>query len=596
MDDDLLDTLKNSLHPSMLALEGDIFETSHSRKERCTSLIDMNLHCPICSNLVLEPTKLSCFHLYCATCLQPSSLCPICNVDVENEIPSSMAGSVLYQSLDEQDAVKAFSFRKRYQGWRCNNSFGAHGEFGDVVDHVRKPGLKNNRKVARREALSEFGFMEFMKSADAIPCPQGCGKDIVYGSLVRHIDATRGDCPASIVSCPFAHAGCAFVSNRALLDAHVMDSQNRKTHLELLKAWNHKIATMVEAQLPDWVPKWHCLDCIGQIPASSYDHNAVFYKGSMLVLGGVIQETRMNKLSILNLEAQQWYAPTIGGPSLPTGVLYQAVVLKDTMYVLGGSSDHHQLLDTIHILPLHNDQQYTWQLPSKIVGNIPTIRYWYAMTTMNDEIYLFGGYGGRGQRLNDFYRLTIGNNECKWTRVLPIKSNFVPPPRSSASIAAIRNQIVLFGGFDGRRRNNDVYIWDGAQWTKPTIHGIPPSVRYNHSSTVFGNRMYVFGGNSGALHNDLHVLEYSILVNEYTWCIVDIPGNLPTPRYWHSAIATNDATLCIFGGYDGCVASNATYVLDVAKLQTKTMADISSIPKLATLTNSTTCTQKPLDL
>ena len=60
--------------------------------------------------------------------------------------------------------------------------------------------------------------------------------------------------------------------------------------------------------------------------------------------------------------------------------------------------------------------------------------------------------------------------------------------------------MVLFGGYDGKNRFNDVNVYDpelGA-WTAIEAVGEIPSKRFGHSSVCNEDSMYVFGGWDGA--------------------------------------------------------------------------------------------------
>lgn len=166
-------------------------------------------------------------------------------------------------------------------------------------------------------------------------------------------------------------------------------------------------------------------------------------------------------------------------------------------------------------------------------------------------------------------------------------SSSSPSARSLHASAVWRDQLFIFGGYDGTSRRNDFYsfhfkhkMWtridervghaplqgdsnanvNGAQDLFPDIihgqvRGQPPSPRDRHSAIVYGNGFYVFGGFDGhARVNDL----YKYDIDENVWSRI-IPSTMstgiPTPRHSHSAVVYQNA-MYIFGGYDGSYSCN----------------------------------------
>jgi len=141
--------------------------------------------------------------------------------------------------------------------------------------------------------------------------------------------------------------------------------------------------------------------------------------------------------------------------------------------------------------------------------------------------------------------------------------------------------MVVFGGHDGTRHLDDVYIFDieGGIWTNVVVGGRGPSARDSHVSFVYGDAMYIFGGSNGMALNDLYELtlaqggeitsvavagadaEQEVVAND-----VDVGGSgrfvpawrqvtcsrscPPQQRFCHVGVML-DNSLYVFGGYDG---------------------------------------------
>jgi hypothetical protein len=133
----------------------------------------------------------------------------------------------------------------------------------------------------------------------------------------------------------------------------------------------------------------------------------------------------------------------------------------------------------------------------------------------------------------------------------------MPPPTARSSHAAIydprRERMVVFGGFDGTRRNDGwaLSLSRDPDWNQLRFRGPLPSARYYHTAIhdPLRHRMVVFGGYDGSRRNDVWVLSLS---GRPTW-IQLIPSGIPPPvRLHHSAIydPVRDRML-VFGGFDG---------------------------------------------
>mmetsp|Transcript_34681 Transcript_34681/g.60983 ORF Transcript_34681/g.60983 Transcript_34681/m.60983 type:complete len:290 (+) Transcript_34681:683-1552(+) len=103
---------------------------------------------------------------------------------------------------------------------------------------------------------------------------------------------------------------------------------------------------------------------------------------------------------------------------------------------------------------------------------------------------------------------------------------------------------------------NDFYELDldAKHWHPIIFSGPAPSPRYFHSSVVYGDRMYLFGGYSG--HERLHDL-YEFSFEKLCWKRIDAE-NAPSGR---SSLVAQVYSQClyIFGGYNGTLVLNDFY-------------------------------------
>ncbi|GAA5803685.1 hypothetical protein HPULCUR_009168 [Helicostylum pulchrum] len=97
-------------------------------------------------------------------------------------------------------------------------------------------------------------------------------------------------------------------------------------------------------------------------------------------------------------------------------------------------------------------------------------------------------------------------------------------------------------------------------WSCPPVFGTKPPKMRAHSSVVFQDKMFVFGGTSKTLCSDiLYILE----LDTFTWSIPKVSGTLPPPCRAHCLLVDeSNGKIYLFGGGDGQQYHNHLYVLD----------------------------------
>ena len=74
------------------------------------------------------------------------------------------------------------------------------------------------------------------------------------------------------------------------------------------------------------------------------------------------------------------------------------------------------------------------------------------------------------------------------------------PLQRSLHISVVhKNDIYIFGGYDGTVRTNDFYRYktDKKIWEKIKAKGKPPSPRDRHAAVVYQDVIFIFGGYDG---------------------------------------------------------------------------------------------------
>jgi N-acetylneuraminic acid mutarotase len=133
-----------------------------------------------------------------------------------------------------------------------------------------------------------------------------------------------------------------------------------------------------------------------------------------------------------------------------------------------------------------------------------------------------------------------------WEMIEPKQGSSIPCQRSLHAGAIWRDQFLVFGGYDGLHRVNDLHSF---HFKTNTWHLLTnenaPAPRDRHVAVVYSNFLYIFGGFDGVSRvNDLHCFD----LEKNRWqLVVPTAGTVPTARHSHSAVVFQDS-IYIFGG------------------------------------------------
>ena len=141
--------------------------------------------------------------------------------------------------------------------------------------------------------------------------------------------------------------------------------------------------------------------------------------------------------------------------------------------------------------------------------------------------------------------------QTNWTQLTPPTS----PPTVTAHAMAFYRQFgqptgatVLFGGVRAGTYSNEMWMWDGTNWSQATPATLPPArVAHTMAYAAPNSRLVLFGGIGvgGALLGD--TWEW----NGWFWQ-QKAPQNQPSARRSHAmAYMPNRGTVVLWGGYDG---------------------------------------------
>lgn len=168
----------------------------------------------------------------------------------------------------------------------------------------------------------------------------------------------------------------------------------------------------------------------------------------------------------------------------------------------------------MHVLDIsHSGKQLRWYEPP-VRGSPPGPCNMHSAdyVAATHEVYVFRGGNGR-EYLNDLHALNT--RTFTWRKVET--TGAIPQQRAnhSSSIIEETGELLVFGGWNGSERLNDIHILDTASstWTCPHVAGVLPHPRAGMTLTALRGRLYLFGGSgtSSKCFQDLQILDRSEL-------------------------------------------------------------------------------------
>lgn len=297
-------------------------------------------------------------------------------------------------------------------------------------------------------------------------------------------------------------------------------------------------------------PAWTALAPTGAAPAPRSGHAAAFDAArERLVLFAGYASGRRGDAHALSLAGTPAWS-VVASPAAPSP-RYRHAATPDPLggaLVVGG-------YDGTFPYPTatwrESEASGTWSVLAP-TGPGPTGRYAHTMVwdPVARRAVAFGGYDGAA-RLAELWSIAVEPVPA-WS---PLAAGGAPPSGRQNHTAvrdARRHRMLVFGGYDGARRND---AWalplEGAPaWEPLAPLGVPPSARGNHAAVYdpVRDRMLVLGGSDGTYLSDVWELSFA---GAPQWTQLFPTGPPPSARVGH-AVAYDPIRdrVVIFGGDD----------------------------------------------
>ncbi|KAL6782761.1 hypothetical protein ACKKBG_A08020 [Auxenochlorella protothecoides x Auxenochlorella symbiontica] len=347
-----------------------------------------------------------------------------------------------------------------------------------------------------------------------------------------------------------------------------------------------------ESNFQGSLPEARC----GHVAASIKNH-AAWGDEFIIIHGGINREREaLDSLAVLGLDQGSWNSPSNPtGPGPSARAFHAGAVLGRRLYVFGG----HVYVKQQARLHAFNDlwclDTDTWEwarLETEAEAPTPCPRDRACLVASLDgsSLLLYGGADASNRRLDDLWRYDIAARA--WAEV-GAAGGARPRPRCSATLCALPNRLLLFGGdnygVSGELWSLNVVVeragaavktsregpgGDGkpatgpappatASWTLLSLEGAVPLPRRGHAAAASGRGFLVSGGftehrsligikSRGVCLDDVSMLDRE--AESLVWRAA-VPGSndaaTPCAREKHSLTAVSDGRLLLFGGTDG---------------------------------------------
>lgn len=227
--------------------------------------------------------------------------------------------------------------------------------------------------------------------------------------------------------------------------------------------------------------EWSIMPLRGQMPPPGYGQSLCRYENRLILFGGTCGSFFYNHLFEFDTIEQVWTRlQTQGRPPNPR-YKHQAVVLGDSMFVLGGGqySPEEGPMD-IYRLDLVN---MVWsQHDLGCMAPQARIAHTCVVDEQNSQILIFGGRSASEMKLHDLYAWDVKRQSLKLLAG-GSQEEHGPPGREFHCACFYDGQMFIFGGSTGTRRMNDTWRYK-LELSPPSLQILAAHAVLQHTDDV----------------------------------------------------------------------------------------------------------------
>ncbi|CEP17636.1 hypothetical protein [Parasitella parasitica] len=298
-----------------------------------------------------------------------------------------------------------------------------------------------------------------------------------------------------------------------------------------------------------------------------FGHAAAAISADAIVIYGGIHQTSTKK-ELFYIDTNSLSATSINAAGdVPSSRTSAAIVAMNNHVMLFGGRPivHEEQYDGgFYILNLKSKQWNRIQLE----GNQPSVRWGHSAVASDGIMYIWGGQV-EGNYFNDLFIFNSStfNSVPRWEQIN--YNNECPEPRSGHVSTIYENKLYIFGGTDGQRLFNDIWSFDlyTQLWLKIEADGYLPTGRESCASAMADDVIYIIGGKSenGIELNDLCAFK----IKSRRWFRFQNMGPSPSPRHALTMTAVNHRLIVLGGDNETSKMDDSSliYILDSSKIK-----------------------------
>eukprot|EP00796_Vickermania_ingenoplastis_P003874 gene3874-2746_t len=235
---------------------------------------------------------------------------------------------------------------------------------------------------------------------------------------------------------------------------------------------------------------WKEVELGGMVQSPRAFHTTVWYDNRMYIFGGCNGRGRFNKLFYI-LPNGACIVPPVYGTAPLTRYCHSAVVYNGAMYVYGGKCggrNSNRRLNDLNFYNITGENACHWNCATQL-GTPPEARSAHSAVVHRDSMLVFGGRNCEGSCCDDVQSYNF--QTFMWRRYDICSSPF---SRARNSCVTHNGMAILFGGWNGRRKMNDLIFFHMDSGTIEKIDQLFPSIRECQVAVMCHDTMIVFGG------------------------------------------------------------------------------------------------------
>ena len=257
---------------------------------------------------------------------------------------------------------------------------------------------------------------------------------------------------------------------------------------------------------------WSEILSTGTLPIARNNHRTATYKNKIYVHGGHDGNNWLDDLFVFDTQKTNWYKIPISNAYKPSArACHSLNRIKKMLYMFGGFNG----ITSFNDIEVFDIATSTWRQLDSVKGQPPIARDAHAMVSDKDVLYLFGGHDG-SRHLNDLHQFDTASST--WTEIKYWDK--LPNGLRGHSANCIGNSLYIFGGYDGEMRSNELICFnlESKKWYLPVESTTSKSLgfmngRQRHSTNTYeANQIIIFGGFDGkTMLNDVYIIDISLL-------------------------------------------------------------------------------------